>query len=87
MALVVIAATATTAAKSFSSTPTTARASGIRLWLRFINLECAPPQVGAIQRGYRLIRFGGVCHFHEGEATRAAGFPVHHYTHLLDSSV
>jgi hypothetical protein len=99
MALIIVTPTTTTPGTSTAtgaSTTTTARtsttaaarrAAAISLGTGFVNVQRAPTQFFAIERGNCFLRFRGIGHFDEGKAARTASIAIGHDADLLDGPV
>jgi hypothetical protein len=57
------------------------------LGARLVNVERAPPHVGAIQRRNRPVRLGRIRHLDESETARTPSVSVRHQVHTIHPSV
>jgi hypothetical protein len=78
--------TAATAART-STTAAARRAAAIGLRSGFINVQRAPTEFFAIERGNCFFRFRGIGHFDEGKAARTASIAIGYDADLLDGPV
>jgi hypothetical protein len=79
MSLIIVASTSaasTPAAKTLSPSATTTAPGTIGLGLRLVDLQRSASQFGSVQRGNRLISFGGVRHLHKPKASSSACLPI-----------
>src|SRR5712692_4005862 len=53
----------------------------------FVDVECAPGDFFAVERGHGSVSFGFIAHGDEGEAARFAGHSIHHQRHFADFAV
>src|SRR6476646_1414156 len=96
MALIIVTPTPATGASAATGASTTAartsaasagRATAIGLGTGFVNVQRAPTQFLAIERGDGFLRFGGIGHFDERKSARTAGVAIGHDADLLDGAV
>jgi hypothetical protein len=88
MALVVVASTATTAARTSTTagTSTTPGSAGtaVGLGARFVDVQGASSELFPVQSGNGLLSFGSVRHFYKGEPSGASGVTIGDDADLID---
>jgi hypothetical protein len=80
-------AAATTVRASSATAAETSTAATLGFGAGFINIQRPAVELRSVERGDRLIRFGGIRHFDEGETTGAAGVAVGYQVDALHTSV